>query len=145
MNTHLKKLLVVEDEPMMRRLLLHIFKDKYEVVLQENGREAIDWLKEGNAPAVILADLNMPELDGYQFIKLVREHDFYNNVPLIVLSGEQGSDDRVKCLRLGADDFITKPFNPEELDVRIDKLATLLESKAGHNRMDGVKVMYNKA
>ncbi len=145
MKTEMKKLLVVEDEPMMRRLLLHIFGDKYEVVLQENGREALDWLKEGNVPNVIIADLYMPEIDGYEFIKAVRSYDFYDSVPLMVLSGEQGSEDRIKCLKAGADDFLTKPFNPEELDIRIDKLASLKEDKAGINRMDGVKVMYKKA
>lgn len=145
MKTEMKKLLVVEDEPMMRRLLLHIFGDKYEVVLQENGREALDWLTAGNVPNVIIADLYMPEIDGYEFIKAVRSYDFYDSVPLMVLSGEQGSEDRIKCLKAGADDFLTKPFNPEELDIRIDKLASLKEDKAGINRMDGVKVMYKKA
>lgn len=145
MKTEMKKLLVVEDEPMMRRLLLHIFGEKYEVVLQENGREALDWLTAGNVPNVIIADLYMPEIDGYEFIKAVRSYDFYDSVPLMVLSGEQGSEDRIKCLKAGADDFLTKPFNPEELDIRIDKLASLKEDKAGINRMDGVKVMYKKA
>lgn len=145
MNTELRNLLVVEDEPMMRRLLLHIFQDKYNVILQENGKEAVDWLEQGNTPHVIIADLNMPELDGYSFIRMVREYDFYNNVPLMILSGEQGSEERVKCLKMGADDFLTKPFNPEELEIRIEKLATLLEEKSGINRMDGVKVMYKKA
>ena len=145
MNTELRNLLVVEDEPMMRRLLLHIFQDKYNVNLQENGKEAVDWLEQGNTPHVIIADLNMPELDGYSFIRMVREYDFYNNVPLMILSGEQGSEERVKCLKMGADDFLTKPFNPEELEIRIEKLATLLEEKSGINRMDGVKVMYKKA
>ena len=144
MNTELRNLLVVEDEPMMRRLLLHIFQDKYNVILQENGKEAVDWLEQGNTPHVIIADLNMPELDGYSFIRMVREYDFYNNVPLMILSGEQGSEERVKCLKMGADDFLTKPFNPEELEIRIEKLATLLEEKSGINRMDGVKVMYKK-
>lgn len=145
MKTEMKKLLVVEDEPMMRRLLLHIFGDKYEVVLKENGKEALGWLKDGNIPNVIIADLHMPEIDGYEFIKAVRSFDFYDSVPLLVLSGEQGSEDRIRCLRAGADDFLTKPFNPEELDLRIEKLASLKEDKAGINRMDGVKVMYKKA
>ncbi|TXC78643.1 response regulator [Luteibaculum oceani] len=145
MNNLKKTLLVVEDEPMMRRLLLHIFSEKYNVVLKENGLEAIEWLKTGTSPSVIIADLNMPEIDGYEFMAEVRKYDYYNNVPLIVLSGEQGSDDRVKCLKRGADDFMTKPFNPEELEIRIEKLASLLGDKAGVSRMDGVKVMYKEA
>ena len=145
MNSIKNQLLVVEDEPMMRRLLLHIFQDKYDVILQENGKDAINWLKQGNSPSVIIADINMPELDGFTFIEKVRSFDYYNNVPLMVLSGEQGSDERVKCLKLGANDFLTKPFNPEELDLRIEKLADLLADKTGVNRMDGVKVMYKEA
>lgn len=145
MTNHRKNLLIVEDEPMMRKLLMHIFKEKYNVILQENGKEALYWLKEGNTPNAIIADLNMPEVDGYTFIQELRKFDFYNNVPLVILSGEQSSEDRVRCLKLGADDYITKPFNPEELNLRIDKLMNLLEDKSGVHRMDGVKVMYNKA
>jgi len=73
----------------------------------------------------VVADLNMPEINGFEYIKKVRESGFFNDVPLIVLSGEESSSERIKCLKLGANDYLIKPFNPEELGLRIDNLISL--------------------
>lgn len=121
----LKQVLVIDDEPIMRKLLQQILKDKYEVILKENGREALEWMYSGNIPDLVVADLNMPEIDGFEYIEKVRESGFFNDVPLIVLSGEESSAERIKCLKLGANDYLIKPFNPEELGVRIDNLINL--------------------
>lgn len=120
-----KQVLVIDDEPIMRKLLMQILKDKYEVVLKENGREALEWMYSGNIPDLVVADLNMPEIDGFEYIEKVRESGFFNDVPLIVLSGEESSAERIKCLKLGANDYLIKPFNPEELGLRIDNLIKL--------------------
>ena len=109
----------------MRTLLRQILKDKYEVILKENGREALEWMYSGNIPDLVVADLNMPEIDGFEYIEKVRESGFFNDVPLIVLSGEESSAERIKCLKLGANDYLIKPFNPEELGLRIDNLINL--------------------
>ena len=121
----LKQVLVIDDEPIMRKLLRQILKDKYEVILKENGREALEWMYSGNIPDLVVADLNMPEIDGFEYIEKVRESGFFNDVPLIVLSGEESSVERIKCLKLGANDYLIKPFNPEELGLRIDNLINL--------------------
>lgn len=121
----LKQVLVIDDEPIMRKLLQQILKDKYEVILKENGREALEWMYSGNIPDLVVADLNMPEIDGFEYIEKVRESGFFNDVPLIVLSGEESSSERIKCLKLGANDYLIKPFNPEELGLRIDNLIKL--------------------
>lgn len=121
----LKQVLVIDDEPIMRKLLQQILKDKYEVILKENGREALEWMYSGNIPDLVVADLNMPEIDGFEYIEKVRESGFFNDVPLIVLSGEESSSERIKCLKLGANDYLIKPFNPEELGLRIDNLINL--------------------
>lgn len=121
----LKQVLVIDDEPIMRKLLMQILKEKYEIVLKENGREALEWMYSGNIPDLVVADLNMPEIDGFTYIRKVRESGFFNDVPLIVLSGEESSAERIKCLKLGANDFLIKPFNPEELGLRIDNLIKL--------------------
>ncbi|MGB0177059.1 MAG: response regulator, partial [Owenweeksia sp.] len=65
------------------------------------------------------------EIDGFEYIKKVRESGFFNDVSLIVLSGEESSAERIKCLKLGANDYLIKPFNPEELGLRIDNLISL--------------------
>lgn len=125
MSTDIKQVLVIDDEPIMRKLLMQILRDKYEVILKENGREALEWMYEGHIPDLVVADLNMPEINGFEYIKKVRESGFFNDVPLIVLSGEESSSERIKCLKLGANDYLIKPFNPEELGLRIDNLIKL--------------------
>lgn len=121
----MKQVLIIDDEPIMRKLLEQILKDKYEAITLENGREALEWMYSGNIPDLVVADLNMPEIDGFEYIKRVRESGFFNDVPLIVLSGEESSAERIKCLKLGANDYLIKPFNPEELGLRIDNLISL--------------------
>ncbi len=120
-----KQVLVIDDEPIMRTLLMQILKDKHEVILKENGREALEWMYSGHIPDLVVADLNMPEINGFEYIEKVRESGFFSDVPLIVLSGEESSSERIKCLKLGANDYLIKPFNPEELGLRIDNLIKL--------------------
>ncbi len=121
----MKQVLIIDDEPIMRKLLEQILKQKYETVCLENGREALEWMYSGNIPDAVVADLNMPEIDGFEYITKVRESAFFNDLPLIVLSGEESSSERIKCLKLGANDYLIKPFNPEELGLRIDNLIRL--------------------
>ena len=121
----MKQVLIIDDEPIMRKLLEQILKDKYEVISLENGREGLEWMYSGNIPDLVVADLNMPEINGFEYIKKVRESGFFNDVPLIVLSGEESSSERIKCLKLGANDYLIKPFNPEEQGLRIDNLISL--------------------
>jgi CheY-like chemotaxis protein len=82
--------------------------------------EALEWL-EGNLPDLIICDIQMPNLDGYGFIEKVRQRGYTKHTPVIMLSGVESSKERIKCYRLGAQDFLAKPFNPEELDELIKK------------------------
>lgn len=120
-----KQVLIIDDQPVMRKLLEQFLKDKYEVISLENGKEALEWMYDGNIPDVVIADLNMPEIDGFEYIKRVRESAFFQDIPLIVLSGEDSSAERIKCLKLGANDYLIKPFNPEELALRINNLVRI--------------------
>ncbi|MFN3950949.1 MAG: PleD family two-component system response regulator [Thermaurantimonas sp.] len=120
-----KQVLIIDDQPVMRKLLEQFLKDKYEVISLENGKEALEWMYDGNIPDVVIADLNMPEIDGFEYIKRVRESAFFQDIPLIVLSGEDSSTERIKCLKLGANDYLIKPFNPEELALRINNLVRI--------------------
>jgi len=79
-------------------------------------------MEEGNIPDLVVADIQMPNLDGYDFIKNVRASGYYKDIPLIMLSGIESSNEKVKCLKLGANDYVVKPFNPEELEIRIELL-----------------------
>lgn len=117
-----KRILVIDDEQSIRMLLENFLKKEYEVTAKSDGLEALKWMEQGNIPDLVVADIQMPNLDGYDFIKNVRASGFYKDIPLIMLSGIESSAEKVKCLKLGANDYIVKPFNPEELLIRIELL-----------------------
>ena len=117
-----KVLLAVDDEKTILKLLELYFANKCQVVCKTNGKEALGWLQSGNLPDIIVADIKMPEIDGIEFIQHVRTSGFFREIPLITLSGNDSTSDKIKCLRAGADDYVVKPFNPEELDARIDNI-----------------------
>jgi DNA-binding response OmpR family regulator len=122
LKTSALKLLIVDDEKAIQRILSHFFKDKHEVVTCNNGAEALSWLYKGNLPDCVIVDMNMPVLDGPAFIHELRSSGFFNDLPVIVLSGSDTSDNKIKCLEAGADDFIAKPFNPRELEARLNSI-----------------------
>lgn len=117
-----KTLLAIDDEKSILMILEFVFGKKYQVVQKSNGKEALAWLQEGHMPHVIIADLNMPEMNGFEFILQIRASGLFREIPLIMLSGNENSADKIKCLRGGADDYMLKPFNPEELEARIDSI-----------------------
>jgi DNA-binding response OmpR family regulator len=111
-----KTILIVDDEKEIRELLrLYIEKDGYSVIQAENGLEA---LKQAASARVDLAviDIMMPELDGYQLIKGLRER---SNLPIIIVSAKTENHEKILGLDLGADDYVTKPFDPLEVIARI--------------------------
>ncbi|MEM8558495.1 MAG: response regulator [Bacteroidota bacterium] len=114
-------LLVIEDDIAMQRFLALYFADSYDVELHESGASALGWLAEHRADAII-CDLQMPGMDGFAVVETLRAQRAYDAVPVVMLSGSEQSADRVRCLRLGADDFVVKPFNPEELRARLENL-----------------------
>lgn len=119
------KIIAVEDNVMMRSLLENVLSRKYEVNVMEDGQQALEWLYAGNIPDLIIADLNMPEVSGFEFLEKVKESGFFEQIPVIVLSGEEGSATRVKVFENKGNDYILKPFNPKELIYRIDNLLRL--------------------
>jgi DNA-binding response OmpR family regulator len=113
------KLLIIDDEPSTRKILEHFLNKEFDVTLKNDGMEGMNWLELGNDPDFIIADLNMPNLTGKEFLKVLRASNLYSNVPIIILSGTDESKERIECLNLGADDFMLKPFNPMEVHAKI--------------------------
>ncbi|WP_231463616.1 MULTISPECIES: response regulator transcription factor [unclassified Pedobacter] len=113
------KILIVEDDVFMQAILEEILNSTYEIETRSNGMDALAYMQNGNIPDLIIADLNTPKLNGLELIEQVKVSDFFNSVPILILSGEESSDKRIKCLDAGADDFVVKPFNPAELEARI--------------------------
>lgn len=120
-----RSILIVEDEPMMRSFLKRTLSTDYQVITEENGKFALEWLYKGNLPDMIIVDIQMPEMDGFDFVEYIRISGFFNRLPIIVLSSRDSVDDRLKCFELGANDYLIKPFNPKELKYRINNLMTI--------------------
>ncbi len=115
-----KKILVVDDEMSICRLLENFLSQDYDVIAISNGEEALLWL-EGNLPDLIISDIQMTNIDGFEFLTKVRQRGFTKHTPFIMLSARAESKERIKCYRLGAQDYLTKPFNPEELEEVVKK------------------------
>lgn len=115
-------MLTIDDEISIQQILQHYFNDQFRVISKNNGKEALQWMLEGLIPDVIIADIDMPEMNGIEFIQQVRSSGFMSHIPLIMLSAKDDSDTKIKCLEAGADDYMVKPFNPKELSLRIQAL-----------------------
>jgi DNA-binding response OmpR family regulator len=115
-----EKILIIDDEFSIRLLLENFLSRQYEVISKSNGLDALEWL-EGKVPDLIICDIQMPLMDGYQFLEKVRQRGYTKHTPVIMLSGVETSKDRIKCYQLGSQDFLVKPFNPEELGELIKK------------------------
>ena len=115
------KILVVEDDEFMRSILNQYLSVNYDILTCNNGVEAIQLIQEGtqNLPDLIISDLNTPVMNGLELILQLKAGELFNSIPIVVLSGEENSEMRIKCLDAGAEDYIVKPFNPRELESRI--------------------------
>ncbi len=115
-----KTILVVDDEKSICLILENFLSKNYNVVTLNDGFEALLWL-EDNLPDLIISDIQMSKMDGFEFLENVRKRGFTKHTPFIMLSGRSESKERIKCYKLGAQDYLTKPFNPEELDELVKK------------------------
>lgn len=112
---HPRTVLVVDDSPTVRKLVtMTLEKNGYRVVSSYDGVAAIREIAEHN-PALILMDVNMPRMDGYQLCKLVRKHEATRHIPVLMLSGKDGVFDRLRGKMVGCSGYVPKPFVPEEL------------------------------
>ena len=117
MITSPARVLVIDDERRYRDLLeLNLRRRGYHITLAEDGLTGLN-LFERDSPDVVLLDLMLPDLDGFEVCRRLRE---YSQVPIIILSARPEEAQKVRGLRLGADDYVTKPFGPEELLARIE-------------------------
>ena len=116
---NMANILVVEDDANMRILLNARLKNKYNVLLAKDGKEALDIYDEGNVN-LIITDIMMPAMDGYTLVEILRGRG--ETVPVIMLTAKDGMSDKFRGFSVGTDDYMTKPINFEELTWRIDAL-----------------------
>jgi DNA-binding NarL/FixJ family response regulator len=118
-STDPQKLLLVDDDPNLVLLVKDFLELRgYEVITAEHGREGLKLLEQ-ETPDLIICDVMMPEMDGYSFVKHVRENPKTDCIPFIFLSAKGQIEDRVTGLNTGADVYMVKPFEPEELSAQI--------------------------
>lgn len=112
-------ILLVEDDTIIQELVkFNLEREGYEVLIADNGRTGLDMVKKIK-PDLLLLDLMLPELDGYQICKILRADEATADLPVIILSARGEEVDKVIGLELGADDYVTKPFSTRELLARI--------------------------
>lgn len=132
-NNKKRKILIVDDEERMVRFIrLNLEHDGFLITEAFNGKQALQHLRD-DTPDLILLDVMMPDLDGFEVLEMIRE---INNVPVIMLTAKGEENDRVRGLELGADDYITKPFSSRELTGRIK--AVLRRTEGGGSAMHGL-------
>ena len=121
--------LIVDDQEINRDVLGMILEDYYEIIYASNGREAVDLIQQyRNRLSCVLLDLIMPVMDGFQVLDYVRNDEFLNSIPIIVLTAERSAE--LKALQMGAADFITKPFDMHEIIIaRVGRIIELSEGR----------------
>ena len=115
-------ILIVEDNAQVKAYLTLLLSDHYNITCAENGKQALEILADGSSFDLILSDLMMPVMDGYQLLERLKTSDLYRHLPVIMLTARADIKDRLKALRIGVDDYLLKPFNEMELLARVDNL-----------------------
>lgn len=117
-----KKILLVDDKETIGKVA-SIYLDKdYDCQYVQNPIKAIEWLNEGNLPDLIISDIRMPEMRGDEFLHYLKHNELFKDIPVIMLSSEESTTERIRLLEEGAEDYILKPFNPMELKIRVRKI-----------------------
>ncbi|MGX7686742.1 PleD family two-component system response regulator [Flectobacillus sp. BAB-3569] len=120
-----KKLLVVDQSDSTKIILDHFLGKEFDIIQKSNGYEAIDFLNSGIDIDFLITELNLPLLSGKELIKKLRESHLFSSLPILLLTASSESKDRIECMNLGADNFIEKPFNPFEIQARINAVLRL--------------------
>ena len=142
-----RKILVVEDNAINREMLRVMLEGDFEVLQAENGLVGLQLLEaEYQSLSLVLLDVYMPECDGFEFLRRKKLDDRYDTVPVIVATASGLMEDEIRCLELGANDFIVKPYNFQIMSNRINNMIKLRESAALVNQLtwDKVTGLYSK-
>lgn len=120
-----KTILIIDDKPTIAKIVSIYLSNDYNFIYFDSPIKAISWLQEGILPDLIITDLRMPDMNGSDFLKYLKNNELFKHIPVIILSSEDSSSERVRLLSNGADDYIIKPFNPLELKIRVNKILKL--------------------
>ena len=141
------RILVVDDEPDVLELVVyHLEKEAYRVDVADTGDKALKMARE-NLPSLLVLDLMLPGINGLEICRLLKRDPKTRDIPILMLTARAAEEDRIKGLELGAHDYVTKPFSPRELVLRIKNLLRLTEKspdgveliEAGPFRLDTIR------
>lgn len=127
-----KKILVVEDEPDIRKLVhYNLAQERFKVIEAEDGEKALK-LVQREKPHLIVLDLMLPGLSGLELCRNLRGRPETSQIPILMLTAKAGEADRIVGLEMGADDYLTKPFSPRELVARVKAILRRTEMQSSH-------------
>jgi DNA-binding response OmpR family regulator len=127
-----RRILIVDDDPWIRRMVGTVMERRgHQVDTATEGKEGLDKALR-LAPDLIITDVMMPGMDGWSFVRALRSHKEMSLIPVIFLTGLNKDEDRILGFRLGADDYLAKPFRFEELDLRVEKVLRSSERLRQH-------------
>ena len=113
-----KKILIIEDQLSTRKLLSHYLGNYFDVIEKDCAEDAIEWLNNGNYTDAIVADIIMPHMNGVEFLTRLKQTPLSDS-PVLMLTSVENSSEKLRCFQLGARDYLLKPFNPDELRIRL--------------------------
>lgn len=122
-------ILIVDDEPANIKILHELLRDDYRIRVANSGEKALEMVETGKLPDLILLDVMMPGINGYEVCSRLKQLEQAEKIPVIFLSGKNETDEIVRGFKAGAVDYVTKPFQPEELLTRLETQLALLETK----------------
>lgn len=117
-----KKIMIIDDKSTIAKVIAVYLAKDYDLEYFENPVSCLRRLDEGTRPDLIICDILMPQMRGDDFLYALKADDRYKDIPFIILSSEESSSARIRLLGKGADDYIVKPFNPMELQIRVNKI-----------------------
>ena len=119
----LKKVIVIDDSALIHQMYkMVLMRYKCEIITAQNGQDGLEKLAKNPDADLILLDINMPLMNGLEFIKKVREIGKYDTVPIVIVSTEGKEEDTMRGLALGAKGYVKKPFQPSDMHALIEKL-----------------------
>jgi signal transduction histidine kinase/DNA-binding response OmpR family regulator len=141
-------ILIVEDNYDLSDFLSEFLTSDYSIIIKENGQEALDWLASTKTfPNLILSDIMMPKVDGFELLEAIKNNDNYRHIPMMMLTARADVKDKLKALRIGVDDYLLKPFNATELKVRIKNIIenynnriTTINTEEATDIQEGLKI-----
>jgi len=122
---HSSTVMIIEDDNIVATMLKHILTRRgYEIELVADGRQAAERIASDTPPAMVILDVMLPFVDGFELIEQIRQQDSWKKVPIIMLTAKTREEDIVRALDSGADDYIVKPFQPQALIARVKRFVS---------------------